>query len=130
IGQPIRGRTALATERELVERPAPAARAVELVHPRVPAAPRAAIATTLRKRSRPNGAIRSGVRPVAIRSASASPPAGIALKPQVPQPVVIRKTCTLVAPMIGLQSAEMSHRPAQVRRIRIERRNGRSIVIL
>ena len=57
-------------------------------------------------------------------------PAGIALKPQVPQPVVIRNPSTPVSPMIGLKSAEISQSPAHVRRIRIERRNGRSAVIL
>jgi hypothetical protein len=39
------------------------------------------------KRTSENGAISSGVRPVAISSAICSPPAGIALKPHVPQPV-------------------------------------------
>ena len=68
----------------------------------------------------------AGVRPVAISSAIASPPAGMALKPHVPQPVVTRKPSTPVAPMIGEKSTEMSQMPAHVRRIRRSRRNGRS----
>ncbi len=43
----------------------------------------------------------SGVSPVAISSAIASPPAGIALNPQVPHPVVIKKPSTSVFPMMG-----------------------------
>ena len=38
----------------------------------------------------------------------------MALKPQVPQPVVTRKPSTPVTPMIGLKSAEMSQIPAHV----------------
>ena len=72
----------------------------------------------------------AGGRPVAMSSAIASPPAGIALNPQVPHPVVTRNPSTPVAPMIGLKSAEMSQIPAHVRRIRMSRRNGRSEVIL
>ena len=48
---------------------------------------------------------------MAINSAIASPPAGMALKPQVPQPVVTRNPSTPVAPMIGEKSAEMSQIP-------------------
>ena len=49
-----------------------------------------------------------------MSSAMASPPAGIALNPQVPHPVVTRKPSTPVVPMIGLKSAEMSQMPAHV----------------
>ena len=56
-------RPPLAAERELVERPATAARAVERVHQRVPADAWSARTWSRRNRSRPNGAIRSGVRP-------------------------------------------------------------------
>ena len=83
-----------------------------------------------RKRSSPNGAMSAGGRPVAMNSAIPSPPAGIALKPHVPHPVVIGKPSTPVAPMIGEKSAEMSQIPAHVRRIRRSRRNGSSRVIL
>src|SRR4051794_33702546 len=85
-----RARPAFAAERELVQWPAAAARALELVHRRVPADAWSARTWSRLNRPSENGAIRSGVRPVAIRSASASPPAGIALNPHVPQPVVIR----------------------------------------
>ena len=61
--------------------------------------------------------MRSGVRPVAISSAICSPPAGMPLKPHVPQPVVITNPSTPVKPMIGEKSAEMSHRPVHCRRI-------------
>ena len=77
------------------------------------------------------GRSRAGARPVAISSAMPSPPAGIALKPHVPQPVVMRKPSTPVAPMIGLKSAEMSQMPAHGRRIRIcaqERQQPRDLV--
>src|SRR5439155_5391588 len=130
LGQPGGGRPPLAAEDVLVQRPSAAAGAIEDVHQRVPADAWSASAWSRRKRSSANGAISSGARPVAICSAIASPPAGIALKPQVPQPVVIRNPSTPVSPMIGLKSAEMSHSPAQLRRIRIERRNGRTIAIL
>ena len=59
---------------ELVERAATAAGTVELVHQRVPAEPWSARTMVARKRSSANGAIRSGVRPVAISSAIPSPP--------------------------------------------------------
>ena len=59
-----------------------------------------------------------------------SPPAGIALKPHVPQPVVTKKPSTGLALMIGLKSTEMSQMPAHCRRMRSCERNGRSLVIL
>ena len=65
-------------------------------HQRVPAEPWSASTWSRRKRSSANGAISAGGRPVAISSAMPSPPAGIALKPHVPQPVVTRKPSTPV----------------------------------
>ena len=66
----------------------------------------------------------AGVRPVAMSSAICSPPAGIALKPHVPHPVVMRKPSTPVSPMIGEKSADTSHNPVHCRRMRRLRRNG------
>ena len=94
VRDPVRDGPSLAAEDELVERTAAAARAVERVHQRVPAEPWSARTWSRRKRSSANGAISSGGRPVAISSAIPSPPAGIALKPHVPQPVVTRKPST------------------------------------
>ena len=42
-----------------------------------------------------------GVTPVAMRSAMHSPPAGMALNPYVPHPVVTRNPSIPVSPMIG-----------------------------
>ena len=101
VGDRVGDGAPLAAEGELVDRAATAARAVEPEHQRVPAEPWSARTWSRRKRSSPNGAISAGGRPVAISSAIPSPPAGIALKPQVPQPVVTRNPSTPVAPMIG-----------------------------
>jgi hypothetical protein len=61
---------------------------------------------------------------VAINAAICSPPAGIALKPQVPHPVEITKPSTPVSPMIGEKSADTSHTPVHWRRMRRSRTNG------
>src|SRR4029079_12787432 len=106
----------LATDREPLERPAPAAWAVQPQHQRVPAEPWSAIAWSRSNRSSEKAWIRSGVPPVAISSAIASPPAGIALKPHVPQPVVMTKPSTPVKPMIGEKSTQMCQVPAHRRR--------------
>ena len=53
-------------------------------------------------RSSANGAIRSGVFPVATSSASVVPTIGAALKPYVPQPAETWKFSTSVWPRIGL----------------------------
>jgi hypothetical protein len=46
--------------------------------------------------------MRSGVRPVAISSASVQPTIGAALNPYVPQPAEMWKLSTSVVPRIGL----------------------------
>ena len=53
-------------------------------------------------RSSSNGAIRSGVRPVATSSASVVPTIGAALNPYVPHPVETWKLSISVFPRIGL----------------------------
>src|SRR3954452_7259044 len=68
--------------------------------------------------------MRSGVQLVAMSSAICSPPAGMPLKPHVPQPVEITNPSTPVTPMIGEKSAEMSHLPVHWRRILRLRTNG------
>ena len=54
------------------------------------------------KRSSANGAIRSGVLPVATSSASVTPTIGAALNPYVPHPVETWKLSISVLPRIGL----------------------------
>ena len=61
--------------------------AIERECPSVAAA--SAIVRSSAKRSSEKGAISSGVWPVATSWAICSPPTGMALKPQVPQPVVM-----------------------------------------
>src|SRR6185312_7624280 len=121
---PVGRRAPLATIGELLDGPPSAMGAPEPEHQRVPVEPWSARTWSRANRSRANGAMSDGVRPVAMSSAMASPAAGMALKPHVPQPVVTRKPGTPVSPMIGEKSAEMSQIPAHVRRIRSSRRNG------
>src|SRR3954464_1218950 len=81
------------------------------------------------KRSNANGSISGGVLPVAINSANENPLAGMALKPQVPQPVEIINPSTPVSPRIGEKSADTSQMPVHWRRIRKFLRNGSTALI-
>src|SRR3990172_11915203 len=94
VGVDERGRDGgnLTAEAELLDRTDTADRAGDVQW--VPEEPRSAMGRSSAKRLSPKGAIRGGVRPVAINSAMASPAAGMALKPQVPQPVVTRNPST------------------------------------
>src|SRR4029079_14986449 len=76
VGDRIRDSAPFAAEGEFVDGTAPAARAFEPEHQRVPAEPWSARTWSRRKRPSPNGAMSAGGRPVAMYSAIPSPAAG------------------------------------------------------